>query len=282
MANLTVRQQLRERLTEGGMIVAPGIYDAYGARMVQQAGFEAVYMTGNGVSACLLGQPDVGLVDLTLFAAHAHRAAACVNIPLICDADTGYGNSVNVWHTVREFESAGVAAIHIEDQVAPKRCGHLPGSRPVVPMEEHVGKIEAAVAARRDPDFIIIARTDAAGGLGLDEAIRRGQAYRKAGADVVFIELKNSPPCLVNIDGGGKLGELTVPEIEQLGFRLAIFPGLARNAAGFAIKNALGTLKRDGNTAAVRDRMLSLKEYNEVLGLDGVEQWEKRFLLNRQ
>lgn len=297
MANLTVRQQLRKRLTEGGMIVAPGIYDAYGARMVQQAGFEAVYMTGNGVSACLLGQPDVGLVDLTLFAAHAHRAAACVNIPLICDADTGYGNAVNVWHTVREFESAGVAAIHIEDQAAPKRCGHLPGSRLVVAMEEHVGKIEAAAAARRDPDFIIIARTDAAGGLGLDEAIRRGQAYRKAGADVVFVELKNSPtiledlkritvetdaPCLVNIDGGGKLGELTVPEIEQLGFRMAIFPGLARNAAGFAIKNALGTLKRDGNTAAVRDRMLSSREYNEVLELDGVEQWEKRFLLNRQ
>lgn len=278
------------------MIVAPGIYDAYGARLVEQAGFDAVYMTGNGVSASLLGQPDVGLVDLTLFAAHAHRAAACIDIPLICDADTGYGNAVNVRHTVREFESAGVAAIHIEDQVAPKRCGHLPGSRPVVSMAEHVGKIEAAVAARRDPDFIIIARTDAAGGLGLDEAIRRGQAYRKAGADVVFVELKNSPtiledlrrvtaesgaPCLVNIDGGGKLGELTVPEIEQLGFRVAIFPGLGRAIAGYAMREALQTLKRDGNTQAVRSRMLSLKEYNDVLGLGDVEDWEKRFLLDR-
>ena len=293
---LTVRQRLRKRLTEGAMIVAPGIYDAYGARLVEQAGFDAVYMTGNGVSASLLGQPDVGLVDLTLFAAHAHRAAACINIPLICDADTGYGNAVNVRHTVREFESAGVAAIHIEDQVAPKRCGHLPGSRPVVSMAEHVGKIEAAVAARRDPDFIIIARTDAAGGLGLDEAIRRGQAYRKAGADVVFVELKNSPtiledlrrvtaesgaPCLVNIDGGGKLGELTVPEIEQLGFRMAIFPGLGRAIAGYAMREALQTLKRDGNTQAVRSRMLSLKEYNDVLGLGDVEDWEKRFLLDR-
>ena len=193
---LTARQRLRKRLTEGSMLVAPGIYDAYGARLVQQAGDEAVYMTGNGV-----------------------------DIPLICDADTGYGNAVNVRHTVREFEAAGVAAIHIEDQVAPKRCGHLPGSRPVVPLAEHAGKIEAAVAARRDPDFLIIARTDAATGLGLDEAIRRGQAYRKAGADVVFVELKNSPtiledlrrvtaetgaPCLVNIDGGGRLGELTL------------------------------------------------------------------------
>ena len=278
------------------MLVAPGIYDAYGARLVQQAGYEAVYMTGNGVSASLLGQPDVGMVDLTLFAAHAHRAAACVDIPLICDADTGYGNAVNVRHTVREFEAAGVAAIHIEDQVAPKRCGHLPGSRPVVSLAEHAGKIEAAVAARRDPDFIIIARTDAATGLGLDEAIRRGQAYRKAGADVVFVELKNSPtiledlrrvtaesgaPCLVNIDGGGRLGELTVPEIEGLGFRIAIFPGLGRAIAGFAMREALGALKRDGSLNAVRSRMLSLKEYNEVLGLDDVEAWEKRYLLDR-
>ena len=171
----SVRQRLRARLTSGPMIVAPGIYDAYGARFVEQAGFEAVYMTGNGVSASLLGRPDVGLIDLTLIASHAHRVAACVDIPLICDADTGYGNAVNVRRTVEEFESAGVAAIHLEDQVAPKRCGHLPGSRPVVSMEEHAGKIEAACAARRDPDFIIIARTDAASGHGLDEAIRRGQ-----------------------------------------------------------------------------------------------------------
>jgi 2,3-dimethylmalate lyase len=292
---LTPRQQLRKRLTEGEMIVGPGIYDAYGARFVEQAGFEMVYMTGNGVSASLLGKPDVGLIDLSLFAAHAHRAAACVNIPLICDADTGYGNAVNVAYTVREFEAAGVAAIHIEDQVAPKRCGHLPGSRPVISMEEHAGKIEAAVAARRDPDFIIIARTDAAAGMGLDEAIRRGKRYRKAGADVVFVELKNSPtilqdmkrvtaeidaPCLINIDGGGTLGELTVPEIAALGFRIAIFPGLGRNAAGFALREAIGTLKRDGSTKAVRDRMLSLKEYNEVLGLADVEAWEQQYLSN--
>ena len=278
------------------MLVAPGIYDAYGARLVQQAGYEAVYMTGNGVSASLLGRPDVGLVDLTLFAQHAHRAAACVDIPLICDADTGYGNSVNVQHTVREFEAAGVAAIHIEDQLAPKRCGHLPGSRPVIDLNEAVGKIEAAVAARNDPDFIVIARTDAAAGLGLDEAIRRVQAFRAAGADVLFVELKTSPtivedmrrvtasvdgPCLVNIDGGGKLGELTVPEIEALGFRIAIFPGLARYAAGFAIRDALGALKRDGNTRAVRERMLTMSEYNEVLGLAEVEGWERKYLLSR-
>src|SRR3954463_12094450 len=150
------RQSLRKRLTEGPMIVAPGIYDAYGARFVQQSGFDAVYMTGNGVSASLLGRPDVGLVDLTLFASHAHRAAACIDIPLICDADTGYGNAVNVRHTVREFDAAGGAAIHIEDQASPKRCGQLPGARPVIEFSEAVGKVEAAVAARRDPEFVII------------------------------------------------------------------------------------------------------------------------------
>ena len=276
------------------MIVAPGIYDAYGARFVEQAGFEAVYMTGNGVSASLLGRPDVGLIDLTLFSSHAHRAAACVDIPLICDADTGYGNAVNVRRTVEEFEAAGVSAIHLEDQVSPKRCGHLPGSRPVIDLDEHVGKIEAAIAARRDPDFIIIARTDAASGHGLDEAIRRGQACARAGADVVFVELKHSPgileelkrvtgeidaPCLVNVEEGGKVGDLTASELDALGFRLAIYPGLARYAAGFGIREALGALKREGNTKTARDRMLTMKEYNETLNLSGVEEWERRFLL---
>jgi len=275
------------------MIVAPGIYDAYGARFVEQAGFEAVYMTGNGVSASLLGRPDVGLIDLTLFASHAHRAAACVDIPLICDADTGYGNAVNVRRTVEEFEGAGVAAIHLEDQVSPKRCGHLPGSRPVVDMSEHAGKIEAAIAARRDPDFIIIARTDAASGHGLDEAIRRGKAYAQAGADVVFVELKSGPdilgqlkrvtseidaPCLVNVEEGGKLGDLGAAELDALGFRLAIYPGLGRYAAGYGIREALGTLKRDGSTRKARERMLTFREYNEVLGLSDVEEWEKKYL----
>jgi 2,3-dimethylmalate lyase len=291
---LTVRQRLRRRLTEGPMLLAPGIYDAYGALFVEQTGFEAAYMTGNGVSASLLGRPDVGLVDLTLFAAHAHRAAACIDVPLICDADTGYGNAVNVRHTVREFEAAGVAAIHLEDQVLPKRCGHLPGSRPVVELSEHVGKIEAAIAARRDPDFIIIARTDAAAGHGLDEAIKRGKAYRNAGADVIFVELKSTPdiverlkrvtgeidaPCLMNVEEGGAIGELTAEALDRLGFRIAIYPGLARNAAGFGIREALRVLKRDGNTKQARERMLAFREYNEALKLTDVEEWEKRFLM---
>jgi 2-methylisocitrate lyase-like PEP mutase family enzyme len=287
------RKRLRRRLTSGPVIVAPGIYDAYGARLVEQAGFEAVYMTGNGVSASLLGRPDVGLVDLTLITDHARRVASCVDIPLICDADTGYGNAVNVRRTVQEFEAAGVAAIHMEDQVSPKRCGQLPGARPVIELGEAAGKIEAAVAARRDPDFIIIARTDSAEAHGLDEAIRRGKAYLKAGADVIFVEMKSGPtiledlkritssiaaPCLVNMGAGGKLDELDAVGIGKLGLRIAIYPGLERAAAGYAIRDALAVLKKDGNTRAARDRMLSMREYNQVLKLAEVEEWENKYL----
>jgi len=293
MSASTLRRKLRQRLASGPIVAAPGVYDAYGARLVEQAGFEAVYLTGNGVSASLLGRPDVGLVDLTLITGHAHRVAAAVEIPLICDADTGYGNAVNVRRTVEEFEAAGVAAIHLEDQASPKRCGQLPGARPVIGLSEAVGKIEAAVAARRDPDFVIIARTDSAEGQGLDEAIRRAQAFRKAGADVCFVELKSGPsvledlkrvtssvaaPCLVNMGAGGALDGLNAETIERLGVRIAIYPGLARAAAGFAIREALAALKHDGNTKALRNRMLSLAEYNEVLGLGEVEEWEQRYL----
>jgi 2-methylisocitrate lyase-like PEP mutase family enzyme len=228
-----------------------------------------------------------------MITSHARRVAAAVDIPVICDADTGYGNAVNVRRTVEEFEAAGVAAIHLEDQASPKRCGQLPGARPVIELAEAVGKIEAAVAARRDPDFIIIARTDAAEAHGLDEAIKRARAFRKAGADVLFVEMKSGPtiledlkrvtsevdaPCLVNMGAGGKLDELDAVGIGRLGLRIAIYPGLERAAAGFAIREALAVLKKDGNTRAVRGRTLGLKEYNEVLKLDEVEEWERRYL----
>jgi len=293
MGEKTVRQKFRERLAVKKLIIAPGIYDAFGARLVEQAGFEAVYMTGNGVSASVLGRPDVGLADLTLMTSQAHRITACVDIPVISDADTGYGNAVNVRHTVREFEAAGVAAIHLEDQASPKRCGQLPGARPVIGLAEAIGKIEAAAAARRDPDFVIIARTDAAEAHGLDEAIRRGKAFHKAGADVIFVEMKAGPsvledfkrvtsevgaPCLVNMGAGGRLDELDAAGLGRLGLRIAIYPGLERAVAGFAIQEALAVLKKDGNTGALRNRMLSLKAYNEALKLDEVEEWEKKFL----
>ena len=289
----SVRKQLRARFDTGPMIIAPGISDAFGARLVEQAGFEVAYLGGGSTSALLLGQPDFGLIDLTLMTQHAHRVASCIGIPLVCDADTGFGNVVNVRHTVREFEAAGVAAIHIEDQIAPKRSGHMPGSRPVIEFGEAVRKIEAAVAARRDPDFDIIARTDAAPGLGLDEAIRRARAFRDAGADVCFVELKTTPnvledlrrvtesvdaPCLVNVDGGGKLGQLKKSQIEAAGLRMAIYPGLGRYAAGFAIREALNVLRHDGDINAISDRMLTMQQHTEILGAAEFNEWERKYL----
>jgi hypothetical protein len=261
--------------------------------MVAQLGFEAVYMTGNGVSASLLGRPDVGLVDLSLITGHARRVAACMDLPVICDADTGYGGVVAVRRTVEEFEAAGVAAIHIEDQISPKRCAQLPGARTVLPFGEAVAKIEAAVAARNDPAFMVIARTDSVGSGGLAEGIRRAQAFEYAGADAVFVELKAhdgiladlrqiadaiTVPSTVNIDAGGPLATLHSSALHTHGIGLAIYPALLRNVLGFAMRDALQHLQADGNTQAMRSRMLTSQEYNDCLGLPEVEAWETRFL----
>jgi 2-methylisocitrate lyase-like PEP mutase family enzyme len=248
-----LRQALRARLgtavRNGPALIAPGIYDGYGARMAEQAGFEAIYMTGNGVSACLLGRPDVGLVDLSLIASHARNIAASVDIPLICDADTGYGGVVSVRRTVQAFEAAGVAGIHIEDQLSPKRCAQLPGAREVLSFEAAVAKISAAVEARDDTDFLVIGRTDSAASCGLEEAIRRAKAFERAGAAAVFVELKGHSgiladirrvsdavaiPCMVNIDAGGPLATLQADQLHTHGIALAIYPALIRGRFVFA------------------------------------------------
>jgi 2-methylisocitrate lyase-like PEP mutase family enzyme len=291
-----LRQQLRARLKQaqqgGTALVAPGVSDGYGARMVQQMGFEAIYMTGNGVSASLLGRPDVGLVDLSLMSGHARRIAACVNLPVICDADTGYGNVVGVRRTIEEFEAAGVAAIHMEDQISPKRCSQLPGARSVLPFQQAVAKVEAAVAARKDDQFMIIARTDSVGAEGLDAGIQRVLAFEKAGADAVFVELKAhdrllddihritdalTVPCIFNMDAGGPLLGLPSDQLHKHGIALAIYPALLRNAVGFAMREALQHLQADGHTLAAKPRQLSAKEYNDCLGLPEIENWELKF-----
>ena len=291
-----LRRMLRQRLSRAGRgdstLIAPGVYDAYGARMVEHAGFEAVYMTGNGVSASLLGRPDVGLVDLSMIAGHARRVAACVDLPLICDADTGYGGAAAVRRTVEEFEAAGVAAIHIEDQQSPKRCAQFEGARDVLPFEVAVARIAAAAAARDSCGLLVIARTDCAASLGLNEAIRRAQAFAGEGADAVFVELKASArildeirevtekveaPCMFNLDTGGPLAGLHSAQLHKLGIALAIYPSLIRNTLGFTMREALGHLHEDGHTGAMRSRMLSAAEYNTYLGLAEVEEWEERF-----
>lgn len=249
----STRPTLRQLLDAPGMVIAPGAYDAIGARLIEQAGFAAVYMTGAGTSAAR-GFPDFGLLTMSEMVDNAAVMARSVAIPLIADADTGYGNELNVTRTVREYEARGVAAIHIEDQVSPKRCGHLDGKE-VVSHEEFVSKVRAAVEARRTKDFIVIARTDARAMRGLDEAIARANAALQAGADMAFVEATQTleeaaavprrvhGPCLLNVVPGGRTPVFDLREAEAMGYRLAILPGLMLKAAIEAGDAALAELK---------------------------------------
>ena len=233
---MTQASRFRDLLNQGGMIIAPGAYDCVTAKLIEQAGFAAVYMTGAGTAATL-GYPDFGLVTMSEMVANAGRLVAAVGVPVIADADTGYGNELNVFRTVREFESRGVAGIHIEDQEFPKKSGHLEGKQ-VIPREDYLAKIRAAVAARRDANFMIIARTDARAVVGLDEAIARANGALASGADMAFVEAPQtveevtavprlvSGPCLLNVVRGGKTPEIDLRHAEAVGYRLAIVPGL--------------------------------------------------------
>lgn len=259
---------LRTQLAEGSFIVAPGAYDAVGARLVEQAGFGAVYMTGAGASAAR-GFPDFGLLTLSEMAENAGVMARSVAIPLIADADTGYGNELNVTRTIREYESRGVAALHLEDQVSPKRCGHLDGKE-VVPREEFIAKIRAAVAARRSRDLVLIARTDARAVAGLDEAIWRANAALDAGADIAFVEALPSldemqavprqvhGPCLLNVVQGGRTPVLPMTQVQEMGYRIAIVPGLLLYAMLQAGDAALAQLRTTGTPPPVTGDVASV------------------------
>jgi methylisocitrate lyase len=281
--------RLRVRLAQPRILVAPGAADALTARLIERAGFEAVYFSGAGFSYTHLGVPDLGLVGLSEMAWRAGTICAATTLPVIADADTGYGNALAIPRTVREFERAGVAAIQLEDQVAPKRCGHLAGKR-VVSTAEMVGKIKAAVDSRRDPDFMVIARTDAAAMDGLDAAIERAERYHDAGADVLFVEAPESeeelaaiarrlpPPVMANMVEGGRTPVRAARDLQAMGYRLVIFPGAAVRAAAGAITRMLAALARDGTTAAVAGDMLSFSELNAVLDLSGFQRWEARYV----
>ena len=233
---MTQGSRFRALLQRDGMVVAPGAYDCITAKLIEQAGFATVYMTGAGTAATL-GYPDFGLVTLSEMVANAGRIAAAVELPVIADADTGYGNELNAFRTVREFERSGVAGIHIEDQEFPKKCGHLEGKQ-VIPREDWLAKIRAAAAARRDRDFTIIARTDARAVAGFDEAVVRANAALAAGADMAFVEAPQTAeevaavprlvkgPCLLNVVRGGKTPDLDLREAERMGYKLAIIPAL--------------------------------------------------------
>jgi carboxyvinyl-carboxyphosphonate phosphorylmutase len=280
---------LRALLGRPRLLLAPGAYDALSARIVEAAGFPVVYVTGSGVSVGHLGLPDLGLATMTEMVGEVRRIAAAVRIPVIADADTGYGNALNVQRTVREYEAAGAAALHLEDQEFPKRCGHLEGKR-VIPAETMVTRIRAACEARRDPDFVIIARTDARAVLGLDEALGRAAAYREAGADVLFVEAPLGEaeveavaralagvPLLLNLGGGGKTPMLPARQLEALGFRIAIYPGDLQKAAIRAMADVARALATDGTTAACADRMVSFEERFDLVGLPRYRELEARY-----
>jgi 2-methylisocitrate lyase-like PEP mutase family enzyme len=281
--------RLRALLESGQTIVAPGAFDPLAARLVEEAGFPAVYMTGFGTSAALLGRPDVGLLTMTEMAGNAARIAACVDIPLIADADTGYGNPLNVIRTVGAYEVAGAAGIHIEDQVAPKKCGHMEGKL-VIPAAEMAAKIAAATEARTDPDFMIIARTDARAVEGLDRALARARMYLDAGADALFIEALTSEaeivaaasafpgvPLLFNWAEGGRTPPVSLARLQELGYRIVIFPISTLLAATAAMRGILQEIARAGTPAAALGDLPAFGEFVDFIGLPEVRAAEQRY-----
>ena len=280
---------LRQMMTGKQIVVAPGAHDALTAKIIEQVGFSAVYMTGYGQAASHLGKPDVGLLTLTEMVARASNIVEAVNVPVIADADTGFGNAVNVMRTVREYEKAGVAAIQLEDQVAPKKCGHMTG-RQVVSKEEMVGKIKAAADVRTDSDFMIIARTDARTVHGIGEALERAKAYEEAGADILFVESPESieemkqitssfkVPVLANMVEGGRTPFLPVQELESLGYDLVIFPTASTYLVTKALKRLMTTLKETGTTASLIPEMITFEEFNDLIGLTKIREIESIYV----
>lgn len=270
-------------------LVLPGCYDALGARLIEQAEFDAAYMTGFGTAAGLLGRPDVGLLGLAEMVDNARRVASAIDLPVVADADTGYGNQINVIRTVQEYERAGVAGIHIEDQVLPKKCGHMENKQ-VVDADEMVGKISAAAAARADPNFVLITRTDARAPHGLDDAIDRAHRFVDAGADVLFVEALQGldeieqvasefagVPLLFNWAEGGKTPPLTYDEIAALGFAMIIMPIGTMLAATKAMQGFLTQLRTDGTPANMVDDLMGFGEFTDTIGLPEIEALEQRF-----
>jgi len=285
---MTPRQQLRQLIGRSGYTMVPGAYDTLTARLVEAAGFAAVYLTGGGYSRAS-GYPDLGLLSLTENAMFIGRTVDAVGVPVIADADTGYGNAVNVIRTVREYEKTGVAGFHIEDQVSPKKCGHYEGKE-VISRAEMVGKIKAAVDTRRDADMVIIARSDARAIEGLQAAIDRVNAYLEAGADVGFVEAPQTVeelrivgrevrgPALVNVFEGGKTPMLGAVELGQMGFRLGIYPSQTHRAAIRAAQQVLAAMKRDGDTRAIETELATFQEREDAVGTAAWRTLEEKYM----
>jgi len=286
---MTLRRVFKQFLKRDKLLVAPGCFDGLSARLVEEAGFEAAYFSGGAVARSM-GLPDIGLVTMSEVIERAAQVVSAVKIPVIADADTGYGNAINLVRTVREYERVGVTAIHIEDQITPKRCGHLDGKE-VISLPEMIKKLEAALASRADPDFCIIARTDARGVHGLDDAISRARAFAQLDVDAVFVEAPQSEseleqipralpniPLVVNVFKGGKTPMLPAERLEKMGYRIAIYPSETQRAGIYAMRQALSLLKRKGTTEAMDEALTTFKERDTIVGLDDWQELERKFL----
>ena len=280
------KRDLRNRIEQGEFICAPGVFDLISARIADRLEFPALYMTGYGVVASSLGLPDAGLAGYSDMVERVDRIASATSTPVIADGDTGYGGLLNVDHTVRGYERAGACAIQLEDQASPKKCGHTP-DRKVIPVEDMVSKIKVALMARESEDFLVIARTDSRTGLGIEEAIRRGQAFADAGADIIFVESPESveemaeigrrieKPLLANIVVGGSTPLLSIDELSDMGYQLAIFPGSAFLAMGAAVESVYTHIKSTGSTADLETPLYDFQAFNQLMGFDKVWKFEE-------
>ena len=281
------RTELRARFRKGHLVVAPGVFEMISAKMADRMGFEALYMTGYGTVASYLGLPDAGIASYTDMQNRVTQFTAITQTPMICDGDTGYGGLLNVMHTVRGYEAAGACAIQLEDQEFPKKCGHMLGRR-VVPAEDMAAKIRVAVETRSDKNFLIIARTDARTTLGLDEAMRRAEAYARAGADLLFIESPESVeemeklgrafdlPLVANMVEGGRTPVLPADELARIGYGLAIFPATAFLAAGAAFEKVYATFKSQRSSAGMDTPLHNFQDFSKLMGFDWVAAFDQR------
>ena len=280
---------IKERLADANdIIILPGVYDALTAKIAEDVGFETAFQTGYGTSASLLGMPDFGFLNAGETLENAKRIINSVNIPILVDIDTGYGNPLNVWKIVKDLERIGAKGIFLEDEVWPKRCGHMTG-KTVISKEEYILKLHAAIDAREDNEFIIVARTDSLAQFGIEEAIERGKEYKRIGADVIFIEAPKTidqmeliakeikAPLLANMIEEGITPNLTADQLRKMGFKMVVFPLSALYSATFAIKQTLQTLKKTGTTKELKNKMITFQEFNDLVNLSAYTKLEKKY-----
>ena len=285
-------KNLKSMLKSKKPLVIPGVYDALGAKIAQKVGFDAMFQTGYGTSATLFGMPDFGFIGATETVDNARRICRAVSVPVIVDADTGYGNALSVWKLVKELESAGAAGIFLEDQKWPKRCGHMQGKE-IVPQEEYTEKLSAAIDARENKDFIIVARTDARATEGLDAAIERGKQNKKTGADAVFVEAPKSldemkrigkeinAPLVANMIEGGATPLSSAETLNKMGFKIILYPLSVLYANTFATMNILKELKKSGETTKYKQKVVNFDQFNDLVELSKFRKMEKKYKFSK-